>query len=78
MPLPTSDCAVRIADLSELRSGDTIEARHLGTVKFAGEVELVAAHLGILWLRHGSWHHRKLLDSAEYELWKLRAPRPLA
>jgi hypothetical protein len=62
--------AVRIMDVSNLNPGDTVEARSLGAVLFAGEIELVAPHLGVLWIRQGSWQDRKLLDPTEYELWK--------
>jgi hypothetical protein len=69
---------VRIDDLSGLQRGDTIEARTYETVHYRGEIELIAPRLGVLWLRHGSWRHRKLLDPADYELWKLCAPGPAA
>jgi hypothetical protein len=75
----THQRTVRVADLNELCRGDTIEARTYDTLHYRGEIEVVVPHLGILWIRHGTWRERKLLDPTEYELWKLStpaAPRP--
>lgn len=69
MPSTPQD-AVLVKDLSHLKRGDTIEARRFDTVLFTGEVELVSPRLGVLWIRHGSWQNRKLLDSTEYHFWK--------
>ncbi|MEX3510784.1 hypothetical protein VVR84_14700 [Kocuria carniphila] len=63
--------ATRIHDLARLHPGDTLEARRYGTVRYRGVVEEVAPHLDILWLRHGSWRERTILEAAEYELWKV-------
>lgn len=60
-----------------LHGGDVIEARHWlqgiyrGTVAYCGTVESIAPHLGVLWLRQGPLRERKLVDTIEYELWKL-------
>lgn len=45
----------RIQDLTLLHRGDTLEARHHGTVRYRGVIDEVVPHLDILWLRHGPW-----------------------
>ncbi|WJZ66361.1 hypothetical protein [Kocuria rosea] len=61
----------RIQDLARLHRGDTLEARRYGTVRYRGVVDDVVPHLDVLWLRHGPWQERTLLEAAEYELWKV-------
>lgn len=66
---------IHIQDLSALRRGDTVEARHYDTVHYRGEIDAVVPHLGVLWLRHGPWQDRTLLEVTEYALWKVPSAR---
>ena len=62
---------VRTKDLIGFHRGDLVEARHRWRDSYRGTIETLIPHQGILWLRHGPFSERKLIDSAEYEIWKL-------
>lgn len=76
--LPTQEPMIRIQDLGTLRRGDTVEARHYGTVRYRGQIDAVVPHLGVLWLHHGPWKERTLLDATEYDIWKVPGARPFS
>lgn len=55
-----------------LRTGDVVQAHQPGTLLvYQDRVELVAPHRGVLWIRHGVFNERKLIDANEYRIVKL-------
>jgi hypothetical protein len=59
----------KVHDLSHLSPGDVLQVRRKGTlVDYQGEVETVVPQQGILWIRHGALHERKLITASEYDL----------
>jgi hypothetical protein len=59
----------RVHDLTHLRPGDLLQVRLQGTLLvYQGEVETVVPQQGVLWIRHGALHERKLIAASEYHL----------
>ena len=61
---------VSAQNLSTLRRGETIEARHPWSGHYRGKIESLVPHKGILWIQHGPFNERKLIDSTEYQIWR--------
>lgn len=75
---PTQEHMIRVQDLTTLRRGDTVEARRYDTVRYRGEIDAVVPHLRVLWLHHGPWKDRTLLEATEYDLWKMPGARTIS
>lgn len=60
---------VRLNNLSTLHQGKPVEARHQWSDPYRGKVESVVPRLNILWLEHGPFNERTLIDLTEYEIW---------
>lgn len=46
-------------------------------MRYRGVADDVVPHRDVVWLRHGPWQERTLLEAAEYELWKVtQSPLP--
>jgi hypothetical protein len=67
----------RLHDLTRLRHGDPVEARRYDTVHHRGRIDGLVPHLGILWLRHGPWQERVLLEATAYDPWRPAPATPL-
>lgn len=63
------EALVRLNKLSTLHREKTVEARHQWSGYYRGRVESVVPRLNILWLQHGPFNERKLIDLTEYEIW---------
>lgn len=64
----------KVHDLSHLRPGDIVQVRLPGTrVIYEGEVEIVVPQHGILWMRHGALHERRLINTDEYDIFTRHA-----
>ncbi|MDP5226822.1 MULTISPECIES: hypothetical protein [Arthrobacter] len=65
-----------ISSLHQLRRGDEVEAErfHLQprtTFVRRGRVQDIAPGLGVVWIRDAETGQRRVLDSQDYQLWRL-------
>ena len=65
-----------ISSLHQLRRGDQVEAErfHLlprTTFVRRGQVQDIAPGLGVVWIRDSETGQRRVLDSQDYQLWRV-------
>ncbi|MFJ3957271.1 hypothetical protein [Arthrobacter sp. NPDC090010] len=66
----------RISSLHQLRRGDHVEAERFRTLPRPpfirrGRVQDIAPGLGVVWIRDADTGQRRVLDSQDYQLWRL-------
>ncbi|NKX52999.1 hypothetical protein [Arthrobacter mobilis] len=72
--LTDNTAGIGIDSLPGLRQGELIEARQGGVVRERGRVDMVAPHLGVVWIVGSGLGTRRMLDLQEWEIRILPEP----